>query len=62
MSMQVSNAFLQFLLGPGTKMQFEFLKEMPKPGTQLRLDFSSILGPLFFTWVILQLFPVSKFD
>lgn len=54
----VSNAFLQFLLGPGTKMQFEFVKEMPKPGTQLRLDFSSILGPLFFTWVILQLFPV----
>lgn len=54
----VSNAFLQFLLGPGTKMPFEFVKEMPKPGTQLRLDFSSILGPLFFTWVILQLFPV----
>ncbi|KAL8042210.1 hypothetical protein ABFX02_09G035400 [Erythranthe guttata] len=53
-----SNAYLQFLLGPTTKMLFEFVKEMPKSGTKLRLDFSSLLGPLFFTWVIVQLFPV----
>ncbi|XP_027125730.1 ABC transporter A family member 7 isoform X1 [Coffea arabica] len=53
-----SNAYLQFLLGPGTKMLFEFVKEMPKPETKLRLDFSSLLGPLFFTWVIIKLFPV----
>ena len=25
------------------------------------MDFSSLLGPLFCTWVILQLFPVSNF-
>ncbi|GLT74737.1 hypothetical protein SLA2020_465170 [Shorea laevis] len=54
----VSNAYLQFLLGSGTKMLFEFVKEMPKPETKLRLDLSSVLGTLFFTWVILQLFPV----
>ncbi|KAL7098748.1 hypothetical protein ACP275_09G037200 [Erythranthe tilingii] len=53
-----SNAYLQFLLGPTAKMLFEFVKEMPKPETKLRLDFSSLLGPLFFTWVIMQLFPV----
>ncbi|KAK4485684.1 hypothetical protein RD792_008328 [Penstemon davidsonii] len=53
-----SNAFLQLLVGPGTRMLFEFVKEMPKPETRLRLDFSSLLGPLFFTWVIVQLFPV----
>ncbi|CAI9112239.1 OLC1v1012658C1 [Oldenlandia corymbosa var. corymbosa] len=53
-----SNAYLQFLLGPGSKILFEFVKEMPKPETRIRLDFSSLLGPLFFTWVILQLFPV----
>ncbi|KAL9155884.1 hypothetical protein ABFS82_09G035700 [Erythranthe guttata] len=53
-----SNAYLQFLLGPSAKMLFEFVKEMPKPETNLRLDFSSLLGPLFFTWVIVQLFPV----
>nr|QVT92306.1 ABC transporter [Salvia miltiorrhiza] len=53
-----SNAYLQFLLGPATKLLFEFVKEMPKSETKLRLDFSSLLGPLFFTWVIVQLFPV----
>lgn len=53
-----SNAYLQFLRGPGTNILFESVKEMPKPGTKLRLDLSSLLGTLFFTWVILQLFPV----
>ncbi|KAK4568293.1 hypothetical protein RGQ29_003892 [Quercus rubra] len=53
-----SNAYLQFLQGPGTNILFESVKEMPKPGTKLRLDLSSLLGTLFFTWVILQLFPV----
>ncbi|KAL6541369.1 Phospholipid-transporting ATPase abca7 [Orobanche hederae] len=53
-----SNAYLEFLLGPTTKMLFEFVKEMPKPGTRVRLDLSSLLGPLFFTWVIVQLFPI----
>lgn len=57
--LQASNAYLQFSQGPGTKMIFEFVKEMPKPETKLRLDLSSLLGTLFFTWVILQLFPVS---
>ncbi|KAK7330379.1 hypothetical protein VNO77_24573 [Canavalia gladiata] len=54
----ISNAYLQFLLGPGTKMLFEFVKEMPKPQTRFRLEISSLLGALFFTWVILLLFPV----
>ncbi|KAK7836980.1 abc transporter a family member 8 [Quercus suber] len=53
-----SNAYLQFLRGSGTNILFESVKEMPKPGTKLRLDLSSLLGTLFFTWVILQLFPV----
>lgn len=38
---------------------FEFVKEMPKSGTDLKFDFSSILGALFFTWIIEMLFPVS---
>ncbi|KAF7850561.1 hypothetical protein BT93_L5312 [Corymbia citriodora subsp. variegata] len=53
-----SNAYVQFLLGPAIKMLFEFVKGMPKPETELRLDLSSVLGTLFFTWVIIQLFPV----
>ncbi|KHN30818.1 ABC transporter A family member 7 [Glycine soja] len=55
----VSNAYLQFLLGPGTKMFFEFVKEMPKPETPIKFDLASLLGGLFFTWVILQLFPIA---
>ncbi|KAL2321968.1 hypothetical protein Fmac_026347 [Flemingia macrophylla] len=58
--LMISNSYLQFLLGPVTKMLFEFVKEMPKPESSLRLDLSSLLGALFFTWVILQLFPQQK--
>jgi hypothetical protein len=57
--LQASNAYLQFSQGPGTNMIFEFLKEMPKPETKIRLDLSSLLGTLLFTLVVLQLFPVT---
>jgi hypothetical protein len=40
-------------------MIFEFVKEMPKPETPFRIEIASLLGSLFFTWVVLQLFPVS---
>ncbi|KAK4799709.1 hypothetical protein SAY86_025074 [Trapa natans] len=53
-----SNAYLQFLRGSDTKILFEFVQEMPKTATKLRLDLSSLLGTLFFTWVIILLFPV----
>ncbi|XP_051123223.1 ABC transporter A family member 7-like isoform X3 [Andrographis paniculata] len=53
-----SNAYLEYLLGPATKILFDFVNEMPKPETKLSLDFSSLLGGLFFTWIIAQLFPV----
>ncbi|KAI4365910.1 hypothetical protein MLD38_021849 [Melastoma candidum] len=54
----VANAYLQFLRGPETKILFEFLKEMPTNGIPFRMDLSSALGPMFFIWVLLQLFPV----
>ncbi|KAJ3683353.1 hypothetical protein LUZ60_013580 [Juncus effusus] len=53
-----SNAFLKFLRGAGVSMELEFVKETPKVGTKTRLDFSSLLGALFFTWIIELLFPV----
>lgn len=40
-------------------MELEFVKEMPKPATKNELDFSSLLGALFFTWIVQLLFPVS---
>lgn len=57
--LQATNAYLKFLRGPGVISMFEFVKEMPKSGTELKFDFSSILGGLFFTWIIEMLFPVS---
>ena len=41
-------------------MLFEFVKGMhPETNQDSHVDFASYLGPLFFTWVVLQLFPVS---
>ncbi|KAJ4968890.1 hypothetical protein NE237_015591 [Protea cynaroides] len=53
-----SNAYLRSLKGAGTKMLLKFVKEMPKSETVINPDFSALLGPLFFSWVIMQLFPV----
>ncbi|XP_010457663.1 PREDICTED: ABC transporter A family member 10-like [Camelina sativa] len=54
----VSNAYLKFLKGPGTRILFEFVKEVPKHQSKVGLDFASFFEPLFFTWVLLLLFPV----
>ncbi|KAL2938324.1 ABC transporter A family member 7 [Bienertia sinuspersici] len=54
----VSNAYLQSLLGPGTRMFLDFVKEMPKPATRLSFNIAALLSGQFFTYVILLLFPV----
>ncbi|XP_027125956.2 ABC transporter A family member 10 isoform X2 [Coffea arabica] len=54
----VWNAYLQSLLGPSVRMIFEFIGEMPRASTNVTYDFASSIGLVFFTWVILQLFPV----
>ncbi|KAJ6418385.1 hypothetical protein OIU84_001706 [Salix udensis] len=53
----VSNAYLQSIRS-GSGMILETVKEMPKTSTKLKLDIASLLGTLFFTWVVIQLFPV----
>uniref|UniRef100_A0A0A9G3C7 Uncharacterized protein n=1 Tax=Arundo donax TaxID=35708 RepID=A0A0A9G3C7_ARUDO len=53
----ISNAYLQFLQGPGINMLLDFTKEMPKQATRLTFDFSAVVGPLFFEWVVALLFP-----
>ncbi|CAH2043965.1 unnamed protein product [Thlaspi arvense] len=54
----ISNAYLKFLKGPGTSILFQFVKEVPRHGSKSNTDIASLLGPLFFTWVVLLLFPV----
>ncbi|KAF8697363.1 hypothetical protein HU200_035956 [Digitaria exilis] len=53
-----SNAYIKFLRGSGVEMLLEYVKEMPKVGTKQKFDLSSLLGPLFFTWIVELLFPV----
>ncbi|KAL9685495.1 hypothetical protein QQ045_022945 [Rhodiola kirilowii] len=55
----ISNAYLQFLKGPGTRMLFQFVKEMPMPAESFRdMDAINFSGSLFYTWAVLLLFPV----
>ncbi|CAM0951101.1 unnamed protein product [Alopecurus aequalis] len=53
-----SNTYIKFLRGSGVGMILEFVKEMPNRGTQLRFEIASVLGQLFFTWIVELLFPV----
>ncbi|KAF0913256.1 hypothetical protein E2562_020407, partial [Oryza meyeriana var. granulata] len=54
----VSNAYLKVIRGSGLDMLLEYVKETPKVGTRFRLDLSSLLSVLFFTWIVELLFPV----
>eukprot|EP00475_Leptophrys_vorax_P042571 TRINITY_DN8020_c0_g3_i1.p1 TRINITY_DN8020_c0_g3~~TRINITY_DN8020_c0_g3_i1.p1 ORF type:complete len:732 (+),score=84.28 TRINITY_DN8020_c0_g3_i1:161-2197(+) len=53
-----TNAFLQQLYSASLELPLLFLKDFPKPSTRLSLDFASLIGPLFFMWILLLLFPV----
>jgi hypothetical protein len=55
----VSQAYLRLILGSSAQLPLRFVSEMPKLATRIMLDFSSLLGPLFFMWVIQLLYPVS---
>ncbi|KAI5077462.1 hypothetical protein GOP47_0007286 [Adiantum capillus-veneris] len=50
----VAQAFLRFLLGSSAQLPLWFVSEMPKSATTLKLDFSALLGPLFFMPQIFQ--------
>eukprot|EP00898_Chlorokybus_atmophyticus_P003419 jgi/Chlat1/4078/Chrsp26S04118 len=53
-----ARAFLRWTAGPAYDVKLLHIAEMPKPTTSLNLDFSSLLGPLFFMWVVQLLLPV----
>ncbi|CAN6237535.1 unnamed protein product [Urochloa humidicola] len=52
-----SNAYLQ-LRGSDTKMQFEFVKDMPRAQSEFTIDISFLVGKVVFVWMIMLLFPV----
>jgi hypothetical protein len=57
--LQASNAYINFFGGSGVKILLEYVKDMPKVGTKLKFEIASVLGAVFFTWIIELLFPVS---
>lgn len=44
--------------GPSYSAELIGVMETPKIETKVNLDFSALLGPLFFTWVIQMLLPI----
>lgn len=52
-----SNAFIKQALGPGHRARLLGFMDVPKPSSALRLDFSGLLGPLFFVWLAQLLLP-----
>jgi hypothetical protein len=44
--------------GEGFAAELIGVMETPKTATKVSLDFSALLGPLFFTWVIQMLLPI----
>lgn len=53
-----ANAFLRWSLGPEYSAKLLALMEMPKQETHLSLDFSSLLGPIFYCWLAQLLLPL----
>ncbi|KAJ1268122.1 hypothetical protein BS78_07G112600 [Paspalum vaginatum] len=54
----VSTAYLNFFNGKNAAMRLEYLKEMPKAAIKMRLDLTTLLDALFFTWTVQLLLPV----
>ena len=52
------NAWLRTFVGDGAAATLIGVQETPKAPSEIRLDFSSLLGPLFFTWVVQMLLPI----
>ncbi|CAO2163481.1 unnamed protein product [Urochloa humidicola] len=54
----VSTAYLKLFRGQNAEMRLEYLKEMPKAAVPMRLDLTTLLDALFFTWTVQLLLPV----
>jgi hypothetical protein len=52
-------AFLERRTGGSATAKLRSLRMMPQPERSLNLDFSSLLGPLFYVWLLQLLFPVG---
>lgn len=53
-----TNAFLRNAVGEDAMARLIGLMQMPKPETSLKLDIASLVGTLFYTWLLQLLLPV----
>jgi ABC-type multidrug transport system ATPase subunit len=53
-----TNAFLRRAVGSDSIARFVGLMTMPKPGSKLTLDIASLVGVLFYTWLLQLLMPM----
>lgn len=54
----ISNAYLRYRTGGAASIPLLGMKDMPMVPAKFRLDFSSLLGALFFLWLMQMLLPV----
>lgn len=52
------NSWMRTFISPNATANLIGVQETPKSNSEIRLDFSSLLGPLFFTWVVQMLLPI----
>lgn len=53
-----TNAFLRKTIGPNALARFVGVMTMPKPASKLTLDIASLIGVLFYTWMLQLLLPM----
>ena len=46
------------MLGSGYSLTLSWIKDMPKAGSSLNIDISSLIGKIFYAWLFHMLFPV----
>lgn len=56
-----ANAFVKQVGGANASARLAGIKDMPRVATQLRLDFSSLLGPLFMMWFFQMQLPINVY-
>ncbi|CAI5478818.1 unnamed protein product [Closterium sp. Yama58-4] len=51
------NAFVKALLNPNATIPLLYLKDFPRPQDSVGLDSATLLGPLFYLWMLQLLYP-----
>ncbi|GJP41808.1 hypothetical protein CLOM_g1451 [Closterium sp. NIES-68] len=53
-----ANAYVKAMLNPNATIPLLYLKDFPRPQDSVGVDLATILGPLFYLWLLQLLYPV----